>query len=62
LLKKTKVFSISEISLCHSFNCIPLLLFEFAHSFNEAVVVALDDVLEIGLSVFNKQHVKQEPE
>ena len=39
-----------------------LLFFEFAHFFNQPVVVALDDVLEVVWAVLHEQHVKQEPE
>jgi len=35
-----------------------VLFFQFTHFFNEAVVVALDDVFEVGWSIFNEQHIK----
>ena len=38
-----------------------ILLFQFTHFFNEAVVVALDDVFKVGWAIVNKQHIKQEP-
>jgi len=39
-----------------------LLFFVFAHFFNQAMVVALDDVFEIGRAIVDEQHVKQKPE
>ena len=36
--------------------------FQFAHFFNQHVVVALDDELEVGWAVFDEEHVKQESE
>ena len=39
-----------------------LLFFQFAHFFNQHVVVALDDELEVGWAVFDEEHVKQESE
>ena len=50
-----------EISLYHSFNLLTLLFFQFTHFFNQPVVVALDDVLEVCGSVINEQHIKQKP-
>ena len=51
----------SEISLCHAFSLADYLLFQFAHFFNEAVVVALDDVIEVGWAILHKEHIKQKP-
>ena len=50
-----------EISLSHSFK-LTTLLFQFSHSFNQAVVVALNDVSKVGPAILHKKHVKQEPE